>query len=248
MPSRFYERPVADHAVATRAPPPAGGVHTRPSVRITNCSTCDVYTRSACPLLLGLVSDAHCNVAAMEAAVERLAPDVDAILFAGDAVYEYRMCNEMIELIRDARMHYVIGNHEIELLGRNGERARSAPGVREDLLDFLRTVPTRFDLETGGKRVQMVHGCPWPPYNEYVTAGSPSLLKCGDADVDFLVLGHTHVPMVEQVNGTLVVNPGSIGESREHGARDLVSYAVLDTDRGEVEIVKFPNPRLQATA
>ena len=67
---------------------------------------------------------------------------------------------------------------------------------------------------------------------------------CGNVDADFLVLGHTNVPMAERVNGTLVVNPGSIGESREHGFKDLVSYAILDTSTDEVEFVKFPNPRL----
>ena len=41
----------------------------------------------------------------------------------------------------------------------------------------------------------------------------------------------------------LVVNPGSIGESREPGARALVSYAILDTETEEVEHVRIPNPR-----
>jgi putative phosphoesterase len=195
-------------------------------------------------MILGLLSDAHCNVAAMETAIEQLSPVVDELWFAGDAVYEYRMCNEMVELIRDAGMRYVIGNHEIELLGRGGERARTAPGVRADLIEFLTEVPTSVDLDPGGKRLKMVHGCPWPPYNEYVTRGSAALRDCGSVDVDILVLGHTHVPMAERVNGTLVVNPGSIGESREHGSKDLVSYAILDTHSEEVEFVKFPNPRL----
>jgi putative phosphoesterase len=195
-------------------------------------------------MILGLLSDAHCNVAAMETAVEALSPVVDDLFFAGDAVYEYRMCNEMIELIRSTGMRYVVGNHEIELLGRGGERARSAPGVRADLIEYLTEVPTSVAIDPGGKRIQMVHGCPWPPYNEYVTRGSAALRDCGALDVDILVLGHTHVPMAERVNGTLVVNPGSIGESREHGSKDLVSYAILDTDTENVEFVKFPNPRL----
>jgi len=58
--------------------------------------------------------------------------------------------------------------------------------------------------------------------------------------VDILILGHTHVPMVKRVGSTLVVNPGSIGESRSMEPGRPVSYAVLDTDSEEVFIGKFP--------
>lgn len=193
---------------------------------------------------IGIASDAHCNVAALQTAVDQMAPLVDEILFAGDAVYEYRMSNEIVELIRTTGMHYVLGNHEIELLSPGGVRAREADGVRQDALDFLATLPYRVDLHIDGKHLVMVHGSPFPPFNDYVTRGSVALRECGNVDADFLVIGHTHVPMAEHVNGTLVVNPGSIGESREHGFKDLVSYAILDTNTDEVEFVKFANPRL----
>jgi predicted phosphodiesterase len=49
--------------------------------------------------------------------------------------------------------------------------------------------------------------------------------------------------MVERVGGCLVVNPGSLGESRDHAHPRSVSYAVLDTDDLDVEIVRFPDPR-----
>jgi predicted phosphodiesterase len=58
------------------------------------------------------------------------------------------------------------------------------------------------------------------------------------------VLGHTHVPMVKRFGKTLVINPGSLGESREANEKTMVSYAVIDTDSDEVEIVRFQNPRL----
>jgi len=193
---------------------------------------------------IGIASDAHCNVAALQTAVDQMGPVVDEILFAGDAVYEYRMSNEIVDLIRTTGMHYVLGNHEIELLSPGGIRAREAEGVRQDALDFLTALPYRVDLHIDGKHLVMVHGSPFPPYNDYVTRGSVALRRCGDVDADFLVIGHTHVPLAERVNGTLVVNPGSIGESREHGFKDLVSYAILDTTTDEVEFVKFPNPRL----
>lgn len=193
---------------------------------------------------LGVVSDVHGNVEALERALAALEPAVDMILLAGDAMHEYRFCNEVVEAARRYEMGYVLGNHELSLLGPGGERARSGPGVRRENLDFLSTVPTRWEKTLGGRRIGMVHGSPWEPHSEYLLAGNETLRRAGELGLDILILGHTHVPMVMRVGGTLVVNPGSLGESREVSARELVSYAVIDTADTHAEIHRFANPRL----
>ena len=48
---------------------------------------------------LGIVSDIHCNIDALKLALERMGR-VDELLCAGDAFYEYRFSNEVIELLR----------------------------------------------------------------------------------------------------------------------------------------------------
>ena len=40
--------------------------------------------------------------------------------------------------------------------------------------------------------------------------------------------GHIHVPVLEELDGVLLVNPGSLAFPRQRGRRP--SYAVLDTD------------------
>ena len=194
-------------------------------------------------MLLGVISDVHCNVEALDRAVSDLQGRVDEILLAGDAMYEYRFSNEVVDVARRLSMRYVLGNHELVLLSPLGERARAAPGVDPDHLAFLSTVPTRLETQVDGKRLCMVHASPWAPYNDYLYASNRLFQRCDELDVDFLVLGHTHVPMVERFGRTLVINPGSLGESREAGHNRLVSYAVVDTSSEEVEIVRFPNPR-----
>lgn len=195
---------------------------------------------------LGVISDVHGNVEALDWALAELEPAVDMILLAGDAMHEYRFCNEVVEAARRWDMVYVLGNHELSLLGPGGERARAAPTVKQGNLDFLSTVPTRWEEALDGQRVGMVHGSPWEPHSEYLVAGNETLRRAGDLGLDILILGHTHVPMVMRVGGTLVVNPGSLGESREMSARDLVSYAVVDTTDAHAEIHRFANPRLNA--
>ena len=53
-----------------------------------------------------------------------------------------------------------------------------------------------------------------------------------------------HVPLGYEPDGrTLVINPGSLGESREMGSDRALCYAVLDTDAESVDIRRFPDPR-----
>jgi putative phosphoesterase len=196
----------------------------------------------------GVISDVHGNVRALEEALRRLdATGVERIFLAGDAMHEYRFCNEVVEAARQREMPYVLGNHELSLLSPLGERARSAPTVRAENLEFLGTVPTRWEDQIDGRRVGMVHGSPWEPYSEYLYKTNPTLARCDELGLDILLLGHTHVPMVTRIGSTLIVNPGSIGESREPDARHLVSYAIIDARECHAEIHRFENPALIAS-
>ena len=182
-------------------------------------------------MLLGVVSDIHCNIEALDAALAAMGDRVDDVLVAGDAVYEYRLSNEVVERVREIGAPYVLGNHELVLLSPAGAPARARPEVRASNLDFLATVPTRLELTIGGRRLLMVHGSPWEPYNDYLYESSPGWARCDDDDLgDILVLGHTHVPMAARKGRTLVVNPGSVSEPRGPDPDRRGSYAIVDTD------------------
>jgi putative phosphoesterase len=195
-------------------------------------------------MLVGIMSDVHCNSAAMAHAVAELSGTVDEMFVAGDAVLQYRFSNEVIESIRDNGMTYIAGNHEMILLSEHGERARSAPQVRPRNVEFMAAAPYQFEMSVSGKRLLMVHASPFEPFSDYLYQGSPQLARCAELDVDILVLGHTHVPMATRVGRTLVVNPGSLGQRGDPDHPGLVSYAVLDTDSDEVSIHRFANPLL----
>jgi putative phosphoesterase len=194
-------------------------------------------------MLLGIISDVHCNAQAMGRALEELSGRVDEVWLAGDAVLQYRFSNEVIESVRDHGITYVVGNHELTLLSQDGERARSAPVVRRRNLDFMAEAPTYHDRQVSGKRLLMVHASPFAPYSDYLFPGSPELARCAELDADILVLGHTHIPMAERVGTTLVVNPGSLGQGGDPAHPGMVSYAILDTDSEEVTIHRFTNPQ-----
>jgi putative phosphoesterase len=193
---------------------------------------------------VGILADAHGNADAVRYAADRLRGRVDRLLMVGDAMDQYRFSNEVIELVRERGMVYIQGNHERSILSPHGERARGAAHVKPELLEFLRTVPLRLELDLGGKRLLMVHGSPWPPNDDYIYPGSPLLKRLDELGVDYVVLGHTHVRMAIRAGRTLIINPGSVGEARDHSDGRKLSYALLDTGSDEVVFEYFDDPSL----
>ncbi len=190
---------------------------------------------------IGIVSDVHCNYEALQIALNRMGA-VDELLCAGDAVYQFRFSNEVIDLLRERGTRYVLGNHEDTLLSAWGERARSLPSVRQDALAYMAAQPHRIDTTLGGKSLVIVHGSPFEPHNDYIYPNSPSLSRLAELDADYVVLGHTHYQMAERIGRTLIINPGSAGEARDGRNGFRLSYAILDTASGEVTFDDYQDP------
>lgn len=188
---------------------------------------------------IGIVSDIHCNSEGLRMALERMGP-VDELLCAGDSIFEYRFSNEVVEMLRGRGARIVLGNHERVFYGPQGARARSSAGVRRDCLDFLADQPWRIEVEVGSsKRLLMVHGSPFEPFDTYLYPKSPALQQLAQVEADYIVLGHTHHKMAERIGRALVINPGSTGDGRDERNGRALSYALLDTASGEVSFDDF---------
>jgi putative phosphoesterase len=188
---------------------------------------------------IGVIADVHCQHEPLRAVAEALMSQaVDEIVLAGDAHYEYRFSNEVMEVIREFGMRYVLGNHEAMLLGPHGARAASAPHVRRQNLTHLQQTPAHLRVQVGGKTVSVFHANPWALDNKYLYEGDPMFQRCDELDTDYLILGHTHVPMSARYGRTLVVNPGSLAFSRDPGGNGTITYGVLDTGTDEVHLVR----------
>ena len=190
---------------------------------------------------LGIVADVHCNIEGLRLALELMGP-VDELLCAGDALYQFRFSNDVIALLRERGARYILGNHERVLLGPWGEGARSSPNVQRELLDYAAGQPYQLETRVNGRKLVMVHGSPFDPHDEYLYPNSPNLGKLAQIEADFLILGHTHYHMAQQVGRTLVINPGSAGEPRDHRNGFRLSCAVLDTQSGEVTFHHYDDP------
>jgi putative phosphoesterase len=190
---------------------------------------------------IGIVADIHCNHEALRIALDRM-DAVEELLCAGDAVYQFRFSNEVMDLLREREARYVLGNHEQVLLGPWGERALAQDWVRQDALAYMASQPDCIETVVGGKKLVMVHGSPFEPHNEYLYPGTAGLARLAEIDTDYIVLGHTHYQMAARIGRALVINPGSAGEARDPRNHFRLSYAVLDTASGEVRFDDFADP------
>jgi putative phosphoesterase len=160
--------------------------------------------------------------------------DVDELLCAGDIVEEFRFSNEAVTILRERGARCVLGNHDVGFLGPHGERARAADHVDAELVAWMASQPLSIDTVVAGKRLVMTHASPCAPHTQYVLPHSPELKRIADIAADIVVIGHTHKQMVQRVGRPLVINPGSVGQARDHSNGRQLSYAVFDVGSGEL--------------
>ena len=213
---------------------------------------------------LGLLSDVHANLHALDAVLERLAAEgVDAYVCAGDLVGYGPEPDECVARIAALPGVCVVGNHDLIALGRL-TTDRCIPLARESLqwtADRLapaaREVLERLPATASLGRVTVAHGSLSDP-QEYVRRAEQfraqlDQLAIAAPDAEILVLGHTHQSLVvgekrgelqRGAAGTLalsdgerfLINPGSVGQSRDR--RPQARAAVLDLARRRVELLE----------
>jgi predicted phosphodiesterase len=224
----------------------------------------------------GVISDVHANAYALRTALDRLTrAGVDAWLCAGDIVGYGPQPNECVELIAERAASCVAGNHELLVLGRldpqrAGRLARETTPwtrsvLRPDTLAYLAALPTTLRLP----EVVLAHGCLRDAVTYVREPGQARRelddLHRSDPSARVLVLGHTHRPwMFAAATGTvpaapgrpvafppagpLLLNPGSVGQSREAERAPRVRFALLDLSRRQAGFFAQPYDVTSAVA
>lgn len=192
---------------------------------------------------VGLIADVHGNAIALKAVLDQLKElDVSSVMCMGDIVGYYPFVNESIELLQEARVACIQGNHEVYLLGlkpishrrwQDFSLAYVSSVVNPVNRSWLEQLPPTRQTILNGLHVHAFHGSPWD-IEEYVYPDYKAFYRFGTIEADVVVLGHTHIPMVRRVGDVLLVNPGSCGQPRDYNP--LAAYAVLDTETRTAEI------------
>jgi predicted phosphodiesterase len=183
--------------------------------------------------------DVHGNLPALAAVLEEVdALGVDAIVCGGD-VASGPMPAESLDAFRARGARFVRGNADrvLELRGANdGEtwvRARYwvADRLGEERLAFLAGLPLDLTLDVDGLGpVRFYHGAPGSDEITITRLTPDERLRGLLAGLDerVVVCGHTHVQFDRVVDGTRVVNAGSVGAPYE--AEPAVYWALIGPD------------------
>ena len=204
---------------------------------------------------VGLLSDVHANLVALEAVLQQLGP-VDGLWVCGDTVGYGPDPSDVLAILRERDATIVAGNHDravgtgedLELFNEPAAIAARAhaswltPAERDELAGLPRT------LEQAD--VTLFHGSLRDPLWEYVTTAGAAAASLGLAKTAHCCGGHTHVPALFQpesegrrdgrvragqpyaLSPRAFLNPGSVGQPRDADPR--AAYAVLDLAAGTV--------------
>ena len=184
---------------------------------------------------IGIISDIHADASALKQVLDDM-PATDLLLCPGDAVSEYRFCPDTVDMLKNANVRCIQGNHEVVLFGgRNPAYLKKCQETfSAESLAFLSEAPLTREFTCDGLNILMIHASPWEPYEEYIYPGSKRLEKFSTLPYDMVCFGHTHVPLIHQAGAVTVINPGSCSQPRDRDRRG--AYALFDTQTKEATI------------
>jgi predicted phosphodiesterase len=184
---------------------------------------------------IAALSDIHGNLPALEAVLAELAGErIDLVVNLGDILAGPLWPRETAALLMQLGWPTIAGNHERQMLAARGERAPSASdafaaqAITADQRAWLAALPAGALLED----VQLTHGSPRSDLEnllETVIGGAHPGIRAatrgevaerlghgpghrsGHGLAPLVLCGHSHVPRLLSLDGTLIVNPGSVG-------------------------------------
>jgi putative phosphoesterase len=193
---------------------------------------------------LAIISDIHANYEALSA-VSDILEKAELVLCLGDFVGYYCQVNEVIDYIRSLNAICVSGNHDNFLL--HGCPSSVLPAVRfgiefaartisADNREWLSHLPLLWGGFLGERLVLSVHGSPWRPLEDYLYLNNPMFKQLDIFDYDIIAFGQTHRCIQRIGQKPYLLNPGSIGQPRDH--KGVSSLLVLETESMKVEKIE----------
>jgi diadenosine tetraphosphatase ApaH/serine/threonine PP2A family protein phosphatase len=199
-------------------------------------------------------SDIHANLTALQTVIKNAGP-VDQTWCLGDIVGYGPDPNECVSILRNIdSLCCIMGNHDaavcetIAIEAFNPDARQSIYWTRLKLsstnLEWLKLLPERIELESA----TLAHGSPRNPIWEYLLDPITALHSFKHFSTPACFVGHTHLPIAYQLlpnqrmatwnvpqinepmklNGRMIINPGSVGQPRDHDPR--AAYGIFDTE------------------
>jgi predicted phosphodiesterase len=183
---------------------------------------------------------------------------VDQIICLGDVATLGPQPNSVIEILGELDCPCILGNHDEFLLYPELAHSYSeSPQVlasiewsrgclSADELSFIRSFRRHHEVPLGGDAtLQLFHGTPRSNMEDVLATTPSDALDemLGGMAATVMAGGHTHIQMLRQHHGNLLVNPGSVGlpfkdyvGGRTPTVLPHAEYALIEVSGGSVEV------------
>lgn len=210
---------------------------------------------------VALISDIHGNLVSFEAVLKDIEQqNLNEIVFLGDIATLGPFPNEVVALLKKLGCPCIIGNHETYLfkptLGHKYMRGTQwftdtltwcRGQLTPDDYKFLRTFEPIMKFSLGeNSSLICYHGSPRSNVENIFATTSPAEVEemLAGYKATVMVGGHTHIQMMRQHKGIMVVNAGSVGMPFEEmpfdgpGPRVMpwAEYAIIHAENGHVSV------------
>jgi putative phosphoesterase len=194
-------------------------------------------------MMIGILSDIHGNSFALEAVLlQARKMGIEHLIILGDMVGYYYNAAEVFEMLDPWSNNMIKGNHEemlFQLLSNQvaleDVRAKYGSGLSiaattlgESRLSEIKALKSTELLKLDLLTIRIAHATPWGKDDYiYPDAKVEVLEQCENDGVDFVFLGHTHYPLTYVGRRSIVINPGSVGQSRVRGG--IADWGILNS-------------------
>ncbi len=173
---------------------------------------------------IGVVSDTHGNIGVWRR-VEPFFKDTDLIIHAGDVLYHPPLlrCPDEYDI---PAMVEALNKSNVPLVFARGN---CDPEVYEELLTWPVQSPYAF-VQYETTRIIITHG--------HLLDREQMLMLAKSYKADIMITGHTHIPVLEQTDNTILMNPGSPSIPKyEVDGKQIGSIGLITDD--EIRIVSI---------
>lgn len=195
---------------------------------------------------LAILSDAHGNIPFFERIIADIDKEVvDKIVFLGDA-FGYMTSGKYIYDVLKAKNAIVLkGNHEAMMTGElpiNAEKdkiyklKKQREEVDRDFLNGLKNLRSEMTMKMGDCLFSFMHGAPFDVLNGYLYEDNAEY-NWGNAEYNFIFMGHTHRMYMKKAGKITYVNVGSCGLPRDNGLSP--GYCIFDTEQLQLQLKRI---------
>lgn len=191
---------------------------------------------------IGVFSDIHGNQYALEKVLQEAASNkVEKLLVLGDIVGYYYGPDKVMDMLSHWDYELIKGNHEkimqqVAADKGNPEIRKKYGSGHEIAIDkltpeyyyILTSAPEMKKVNVEGVSILMCHGTNWDAdYYLYPDASTEVLIEADEPGVDFVLIGHSHYQFAHRNANSILINAGSVGQSRTKGG--IANWAIINT-------------------